>query len=87
MEKVEKVHEIKPRRISTKSDISRGGHFRMHDFFKRRKLSIWGIVIVGIVALFAPYINSEINHTQTILMLLLFVLFIVLLEFIYKKKN
>lgn len=59
----------------------------MHDFFKGRKLSAFGIVVVSVVAIFAPYINPEISHNQTLLMLLLFVLFVIVLDIIYKRRK
>jgi Ca2+/Na+ antiporter len=59
----------------------------MRKFFKGRKLSILGCIVVGVVAIFAPYINPEIEHNQSILMFILFVLFVVVLEIIYKRKK
>jgi MFS-type transporter involved in bile tolerance (Atg22 family) len=59
----------------------------MYNFFKGRKLSLFGIVIVVIVAFFAPYINPNIGHKQTMLMVIMFVLFVIFLDIIYKRGD
>jgi hypothetical protein len=59
----------------------------MRKFFRERKLSILGTVVVGFAALFAPNINPEIEHKQTIMMFILFILFVLLLEIFYKGRN
>ncbi|GEM_PF-2907139 len=50
------------------------------------RLSVIGIVIVGLVALIAPTINKEITYSQSISMFVLFVLFLVGVEWLFRKK-
>ncbi|GIQ70098.1 hypothetical protein XYCOK13_29220 [Xylanibacillus composti] len=50
------------------------------------RLSIIGIVIVGLAALIAPNINEGMTYTQTISMFVLFVLFLAGVELLYRRK-
>lgn len=59
----------------------------MRNFLKVRKLSFIGTLIVGAFAIVAPYINPEITHRQTLMLLALFIIFVIAVDLINMKRK